>query len=430
MIDRIREHGIVGAGGAGFPTHVKLEKPAEVFIVNAAECEPLLHKDKELLLHHAAEMLRGLGIAMGLVQARRGIIGIKEKYRDIAATLSPLLPGCVELAFLRDSYPAGDEFLLVYDTTGRVIPPGRLPLDVGAVVNNVETLVNIGLDQPVTRKYLTIAGAVRRPVTLCVPVGTPFRLAIEAAGGPTAKTWDILVGGVMMGRLAANPDEPVTKTTGGIVVLPHEHPAMARYRQDWTRINRIGKSACDQCGYCTELCPRYLLGHPVEPHKAMRGLAFSHTPEHLAHAALFCCECNLCTMFSCPEDLDPKSVCAHDKGVAGAAAIRPNGSGRSSSAHPLYNERRIPMRRLTQKLGLGVFDDSGPLDESPVAPPLVRVPLQQHAGVPAIPCVRPGTRVREGDTVALVPHGKLGAHVHASIDGVVRGIDSAVVIET
>ena len=152
-------------------------------IVNGAECEPLLHKDKELLHHFAEPMLRGLQAVMALVGAGAGVIGIKEKYTDVMSGLAPRLPDRVRILPLRDTYPAGDEFLLVYDAIGRVIPPGGLPKDVGAVVVNVETLVNVGLDQPVTHKYLTVAGAVRTPVTLRAPIGMRIGDLVECGRG-------------------------------------------------------------------------------------------------------------------------------------------------------------------------------------------------------------------------------------------------------
>ena len=184
-LERIESHGVVGAGGGGFPTAVKLRTKASTFLVNAAECEPLLHKDKELLKHQAEPMLLGLQVAMDCVGASEAVIGVKNKYVDVMASLKPQLPEGVRLFALTDTYPAGDEFILVHDVMGKVIPPGGLPKDVGAAVTNVETLVNIGLDRPVTHKYLTVAGAVETPVTLRVPVGLSLGEAIEAAGGAT-----------------------------------------------------------------------------------------------------------------------------------------------------------------------------------------------------------------------------------------------------
>lgn len=128
---------------AGFPTHVKLNARADSVLINAAECEPLLHKDKELLHEHADGVLDGLQTAMRLVGASRGFVGVKEKYHDVIDAVRARVPRGIEVTPLSDSYPAGDEFILVYDVLGRVIPPGGLPLHVGAVVMNVETALNV-----------------------------------------------------------------------------------------------------------------------------------------------------------------------------------------------------------------------------------------------------------------------------------------------
>ena len=134
--------------------------------------------------------------------------------------LQPKLPADVRIFPLVDSYPSGDEFVMVNDITKRIIPPGGLPKDVGCVVMNVETLMNIGLDQPVTHKYLTVAGAVADPITLAVPIGITIGEVIEAAGGATVPDFGVLLGGAMMGKVCTSLDEPVTKTLGGIIVLP------------------------------------------------------------------------------------------------------------------------------------------------------------------------------------------------------------------
>jgi Na+-translocating ferredoxin:NAD+ oxidoreductase RnfC subunit len=428
-LDRIAELGIVGAGGAGFPTAVKLKTQVKLVIVNAAECEPLLHKDKELLHHHAPAILRGLRAAMDLTGATEGVIGVKNKYKDIIESLSAQVPNDVRVFPLSDSYPAGDEFILVYDVTGRVIPPGGLPRDVDAVVANVETLMNIGADRPVTHKYLTVAGAVANPVTLRVPVGMSLKETIDAAGGATVRDFEALVGGVMMAKLATSLDEPVTKTTGGIVVLPAFHPLVLRYKGTWKQIERIGRSACDQCRFCTELCPRYLLGHPIEPHRAMQALGFTGTKDPMIAGTLYCCECNLCSLFSCPEDLDPKNVCVQGKPTAREKKLFWAGKPEDVWPHPLGDSRRIPTRRLMLKLGLDGFHNTGPLDERPLLPKRVVIPLKQHAGVAAQSVVRPGERVRMGDLLAAPPEGALGARIHSSIDGIVHSIDSTVVIE-
>lgn len=418
----LQANGVVGAGGAGFPTHVKMQARAELLILNAAECEPLLHKDKELLAHYPERILDGMRAAAGMIGAARCVIGIKEKYTDVIATLEKRLPPDFRIQRLRDTYPAGDEFVLVHDVTGRVIPPGGLPLHVGCVVNNVETMLNVAANRPVTHKYLTVAGAVKTPATFRAPIGMSIGEIIQAAGGALVSNPWILLNGIMMGRPAAGLDEPVTKTTGGIYVLPGDHPLAARYQRKEAAIARIGRAACDQCSFCTELCPRYLLGHPIEPHKAMRALGFTQGKAALIVGTLYCCECNICTMIACPEDLDPRSVCVFDKQVVRQQGLKWERGGREIVAHPMFDHRRMPVKRLMQKLALNNFVNTGPLREAPLETDRVRIAVKQHAGAAGVPVVSVGRKVREGDVLAVPPEGQLGAVVHASLDGSVTAV--------
>lgn len=428
-VARVGELGIVGAGGGGFPTAVKLGTRVPLVIANAAECEPLLHKDKELLHHLSEPFLRGMSAAMQMVGAPQGVIGIKEKYKDIIAALERQAPANIRVAPLPDVYPAGDEFILVHLVTGRVIPPGGLPKDVDAMVANVETLMNIGLDQPVTQKYLTVAGAVRNPVTLRVPIGISIGEVIEAAGGALDADFSVLLGGVMMAKPAAGLDLPVTKTTGGIVVLPSSHKLIQRHAAKWPQIARIGRSACDQCRFCTEFCPRYLLGHPIQPHRAMQSLGFAASPAAIIAGTLYCCECNLCTMYACPEDLDPKNVCVQSKPAARENGLFFTGTPESVTPHPMAEFRRVPMTRLISRLDLAKFNNTGPLTEHKFSPSRVVLPLKQHAGAPSLPVVKTGQKVSAGDLLAIPEDGKLGARIHASIGGVARLTHDAVVID-
>jgi Na+-translocating ferredoxin:NAD+ oxidoreductase RnfC subunit len=430
----IAEAGIVGAGGAGFPTHVKLAGKADTVIINAAECEPLLHKDKEVLRAEAQRVIDGLATAMQLVGAQRGIIGIKGKYADVIELLQPKLGPAMEIIPLVDAYPSGDEFILVYDTVGRIIPPGGIPLAVGAVVMNVETALNItqALETPVVEKYLSIAGAVAEPVTLRVPIGITLAECVAAAGGVTIADPNYVVGGVMMGYLEDNHGALVDKTTGGVIVLPSDHVVVRRRRQDWKQITRIGRSACDQCSFCTELCPRWLLGHPIEPHKAMRSLEFNLVGEANVIGTSFCCECNLCSLYSCPEDLDPKNVCAQNKHRLMAEKTRwedPPFNPKRADQH--MKNRKAPTGRLMQKLGLKQFRNVGPMVQQLLETDRVGIKLKQHIGAPCEPVVTKGDQVSKGQVVGTRPvqNGKpaLGAPVHASIDGTVIGISEGVI---
>jgi Na+-translocating ferredoxin:NAD+ oxidoreductase RnfC subunit len=433
-LEDVAQAGVVGAGGAGFPTHVKLAAKADTVLINAAECEPLLHKDKEVLREYADEVIAGLAAAMRLVGAQRGSIGIKAKYEDVIALLKPKLAAGMDVVPLRDAYPAGDEMILVYDVLGRVVPPGGIPLAVGAVVMNVETAMNVALapQQPVTEKFLTIAGAVVHPVTLRVPIGATLSQCVAAAGGPTIPDPVYVVGGVMMGRVEDNHDALVDKTTGGVIVLPEEHNVVRRWRRSWKHIADVGRSACDQCSFCTELCPRWLLGHPIEPHRAMRSLGFNLVGEANVVGTQFCCECNLCTMYSCPEDLDPKNVCTQNKRRLAAEKRRWEGPPFVPSRPALHLEnRKAPIPRLMQKLGLTAFVNKGPLEGELLKANRVGIRLKQHVGAACTPAVAKGDRVRRGQPVGVVPasNGKpaLGAPVHASLEGVVAEVSDGVV---
>ena len=354
LAEQVQRAGVVGAGGGGFPTHIKLAAKADTVIANGAECEPLLHKDAVIMEAHAAELVRGLQLAMAAVGAADGVIGIKGKKKHAVEAVTAACRGTpVRVQLLGDYYPAGDEYDLVFNVTGRLIPPGGLPLNVGVVVNNVETFVNIAAaadGQPVTHKLLTIAGAVKSPVTLRVPIGTSYRDCLPAAGGLTTDDPVLCLGGLMMGQTTDDLDTPITKTATGVVILPRTHHTIERKLKPATVQAKIGKSACDQCRYCTEYCPRFLLGYAVEPHQVMRSLAFTATgADYFNQWAAMCCSCGLCTLYACPEELYPKEACDDAKAEMRARQIKWTGP-MNPKPHPMHDGRRVSIQSLTRKL--------------------------------------------------------------------------------
>lgn len=423
LVEQVRKAGVVGAGGAGYPTHVKLAAQADTVIANGAECEPLLHKDAAVMEHFAAELVAGVQLTMEAVGAKDGVIGIKAKNQHaVEAVEAACKNTAVRLKLLGDYYPAGDEYDLVHEVTGRLIPPGGIPLNVGVVVNNVETLVNVAAaarGQPVTLKTLTIAGAVRQPVTLTVPLGTRFRECIEAAGGATADDPVLCIGGLMMGETTDELDTPITKTTAGAVILPRSHRVMQRKLTPAKAQAGIGKSACDQCRYCTEYCPRFLLGYAVEPHQVMRSLAFTATGEQVWNQwAALCCSCGLCTLYACPEDLFPKEACDDAKAALRRAGQKWSGP-MTVKPHPIRDGRRVPIKTLMKKLHVQQFDLPTPFVAKPLAPRQVVLPLKQSAGVANQPIVKAGDRVSAGQPLGEVSADALGAIVHAPFAGTV-----------
>ncbi len=425
----MRQAGVVGAGGGGFPTHVKLAARADTVIANGAECEPLLHKDAAVMENFAADIVRGVSLSMEAVGARDGVIAIKAKNEHAVHAVSEACRGtAVRVQLLGDYYPAGDEYDLVHEVTGRLIPPAGIPLQVGVVVSNVETLVNITAaagGRPVTHKTLTIAGAVRRPVSLTVPLGTSYRDCIEAAGGLTTDDPVLCLGGMMMGETSDDLGTPVTKTSTGAIVLPRSHHVVERKLKPPKVQAAIGKSACDQCRYCTEYCPRFLLGYMVEPHQVMRSLAFTATgQERWNDWASLCCSCGLCTLYACPEELYPKEACDDSKAVMRAAARKWTGP-MTVKPHPMREGRRVPIKSLVRRLNLQSYDKPAPLQAEFLRPGRVVLRLKQSSGPAAKLRVRTGEAVDAGQVVAEPPGGALGALLHAPFAGRVDAVDEA-----
>ncbi len=433
--EQIKNAGVVGAGGAGFPAHVKADSRVEYVIANGAECEPLLHKDFELMVHYPERVVDGVHLLMQATGAHSGIIGVKEKNRRAIEAIEAAIGDRqnIRLHTLGDFYPSGDEYILVYEATRRLIPPQGIPLDIGIVVNNVETLYNVSAaieGAPVVEKFITVAGAVNSPATFIAPLGLSYRDAIEIAGGASVGEFAVFVSGIMMGKLEFNLELPITKTCAGLIVLPLNHLLVERKSKPTEAMHRIGKSACDQCSYCTELCPRYTLGYDVQPHKVMRSLSFTATGEDIWNQfAQLCCACGLCTLYACPEYLFPKEACDKGKDDLRAKGIKWEGR-REVEPHPMYEYRRTPLKQLVQRLGVEEYDVATPLRDISYKPERVRIPLSQHIGAAAAPVVSVGQRVGRGDLIGEIPVDKLGARVHASIGGVISEVDENIIIES
>jgi Na+-translocating ferredoxin:NAD+ oxidoreductase RnfC subunit len=290
------------------------------------------------------------------------------------------------------------------------------------VVQNVETLVNIAAaadGHPVTRKIITIAGAVGNPASFDVPLGISLRECIEAAGGASVKDVVIAIGGMMMGETTADLDRPVTKTTAGAIVLPADHPVVMRKLKPASQMAAIGKSACDQCRYCTEFCPRYLLGYAVEPHQVMRSLGFTATgSERFSEWASLCCSCGLCTLYACPEALYPKEACDDSKAVLRKLDWKWSGP-QTVEVHPMLDGRRVPINS---------YDSPAPLHPVPLSTTRAVMPLKQHAGAPAIAKVRPGQVLCAGEVIAEPAPDVMGAVLHAPFASRVEAVESSRII--
>jgi Na+-translocating ferredoxin:NAD+ oxidoreductase RnfC subunit len=435
LAEQVRQAGVVGAGGGGFPSHVKLAAKADTLIANGAECEPLLHKDAVIMEDDAATLVKGMQLAGEAVGAKDVVIGIKAKKKHAVEAATAACKGTnVRIHLLGDYYPAGDEYDLVYEVTGRLIPPAGIPINVGAVVSNVETFINIARaaeGRPVTHKMLTVAGAVKSPVTLRVPVGTSFREVIAAAGGASTSDPVLVLGGLMMGQTTDNLDTPITKTTTGVVVLPRDHHVMERKLKPAAVQAKIGKSACDQCRFCTEYCPRFLLGYQVEPHAVMRSLAFTATgAEHWNQFAALCCSCGLCTLFACPEELYPKEACDDSKAAMRRQQMKWTGP-MTVKPHGMRDGRHVPIKTLTRKLHVQQYDLPAPFSNTILEPARLVLPLKQSAGTPCLPRVKAGDRVSAGQVIGEPAPNAMGAILHAPLAGRIAGVtEQQIILET
>lgn len=436
IIAAVKAAGVVGAGGAGFPTHVKINAAVDTVIVNGTECEPLLRAHQLLMDSESSKLIIGLKTVMLATGARRGVIGLKRKYEaavnKLQAELKQTKEQEIELFFLTDMYPAGDEQVLVHEVTGRIVPEGGIPLHVGVVVANVETLTNIAealAGKPVTEKYVTVTGAVSKPATFKVPIGMAIRELIELAGGTTVREYAVIDGGPMMGKLTT-VDQPVTKTTGGIIVLPKEHSLVSEKSLPWLAIANRAKAVCCNCRACTDVCPRHLLGHSLEPHRIMQAIGRGSCNEaDVVTRAMLCSECGACDTFGCTMGLSPRRVNAELKRQFGQAKIKNQHNAKPQYPRTTRQYRLIPTKRLLYRLGLDKYDVKAPLATEPVITKNVRILLSQHIGVPAMPVVCVGAMVNKGDLIAVIPEGAaVGCNLHASISGQVYAVDDSIAI--
>jgi Na+-translocating ferredoxin:NAD+ oxidoreductase RnfC subunit len=424
----IRDAGVVGAGGAGFPTHVKADSQVDIVIANGSECEPLLYSDQSLQEMQAREIIAGLETMMQATGAQQGIIALKAVYTEAIASYDELLPAHPDLSMVKLGafYPSGDEHSLVYECTGRIVPEGGIPLNVGVVVDNVETLYNVHKAMtgiPVTERVVTITGDVWSPGVYRLPVGTPVKDAVALAGGAKIEDPGYIDGGPMMGAIHFELDGVIRKTTSGIIVAPSDHPHLQRrsLQPNMELIRTV--SMCCQCRECTDLCPRYQLGHNLEPHKVMRAvITRSDDPPSQITQAHICCLCGICETIACPLYLSPRNVFALMKKELAAKGVSNPHHRTPDSVRHAYNYTKIPKERALARCGMTQYSGHLHFKQHDTSIRKVELLLSQHIGAPSHPAVEEGQVVNKGDLIAGIPEGKLGANLHASISGRVTAV--------
>jgi Na+-translocating ferredoxin:NAD+ oxidoreductase RnfC subunit len=261
------------------------------------------------------------------------------------------------------------------------------------------------------------------PITVTVPVGTSLREVIARAGTITVDKPYFVNGGPMMGKLLDSIDQPVTKTTGGIIVLPEDHIVIRRHRKPMQDVMAIARAVCEQCNLCTELCPRHLIGHELHPALIVRSANYHDIgmPSVLL-SALTCSECAICEQWACPVDISPMRI-----NVALKAKFREEGVryvGELRPLDPMADHRLVPTSRLVRRLAIALYDKKAPLDETEYQPASVVLNMRQHVGAAAVPMVQVGDTVQRGQLVGEIPADALGARIHASINGRVAAVSA------
>jgi len=254
LLSRIKDAGVVGMGGAQFPTHVKLDakKPIDTLIINGSECEPFVTSDDRLMVEHIEEILQGARIAMKILGVKKAIFAIENNKKEAIEKVKQACANSeIEAKVLRSLYPQGAEKTLIYNVLKRVVPMGGLPLDVGVVVQNVATLKAIRdacyEGKPLIERIVTVTGSVKEPKNLVVPVGAEFSYLIESCGGASEELAKVINGGPMMGIAQPSLDVPVIKGTNCVL-------AMGK-----SMVKRYEEKDCIRCSRCVSVCPQNLL---------------------------------------------------------------------------------------------------------------------------------------------------------------------------
>ncbi|MCD8300416.1 MAG: SLBB domain-containing protein, partial [Clostridiales bacterium] len=377
--------------------------------------------DRHTVELHAPDIVAA-AIAIGRhLSAGRTVIAIKKHYTAAVAALEAAIQGTGAELYLSESfYPAGDEQNLVYCVTGRVVPTGGIPLDVGCVVSNASTVWNISQaleGQPVVDKMVTVAGSVAHPVTVSCAIGTPLSELLDAAGGPVGDC-SYIIGGPLMGQVTDDLTQPVTKLTGGLLAIPKGHVILSKKKLG-ARDAMLARAVCCQCSMCTQMCPRNAMGLNVQPHKAMRAFASGNGAlVGDVNGVFSCCDCGVCTYYACNFGLKPGKVMQQAKAGLQKQGIKPVKEVRYSPDGGIDN-KRVPTERLLYRLDLKKYDVDAPMGDYVVCD-RVRIPLKMHIGAPDAPLVAVGDRVSRGQLIAE-PKG-MGANIHASIDGTVTAV--------
>ncbi len=425
--DKMREAGIVGAGGAGFPSYAKLTNGIDALVVNGAECEPLLYTDYVIMRDNLEKLCMGMAKVRDALGAKNAYLSIKDHTaKKLSFSDEQTLFCGVKVKILPDAYPMGDEIAVIYQTLGRIVPPGKLPASVGVIVYNVETILNLYEalyeNGKVIEKWLTIGGDIEKPYVVKVPLGMRVSELFALLNIKVDEEHSVIDGGPSMGNIINYNTAIIRKTTKALLILPNTCEAVASKRVSMDTQLKRASSACCQCTRCTDMCPRALLGYPLEPHRLVRVATSSETidPKVYVNASL-CCSCGICSTAACSQGISPKDVILKLKSELAKNKLRfDEDMTPTSSAQRDY--RLVPSTRWEVLLGIKAFDREGEFYKGKIEATKIEIPMRNHIGAPSKPVCKVGDMVSRGDKVAEASDG-LSLPQYSSIDGKIIFVD-------
>lgn len=429
----MREFGIVGAGGAGFPSYAKLAEGANLLLINGSECEPLLYTDYVILKNELSLVLSGISEVLTHTGIPKAMLCIKvHTAKRLSMSDGEALGEKITVRVLPDVYPIGDEIGLIYEATGRLVGAGKLPITAGVIVYNVETMYNLGravrFSEPVTEKWLTVGGDIEKPTVVKVPIGTKISDLFTSLGITVGEDYTVLDGGPSMGKIINPARYSVTKTTKGILVLPDYTQAILSKKTSEKMAVARAETACCQCTRCTDMCPRNMLGYPLEPHKMVRtAMGAAEFMPIMVLSATLCCGCGVCESLACSQGISPRAVIANYKTVLAKNKLRYNLDG-EYEPRAERDYRMIPSDKWASTQGVRKFDTVADFGGNYSDFSRVEIPLSRHIGAPSIPIVTDGQLVEKGELIAKAADG-LSLPQHASVTGKVRLGEGTIIID-
>ncbi len=428
----LQKGGIVGAGGAGFPTYAKLAEGADLLCVNCSECEPLMYTDFMLMREEMAKIIEGAELIMASTNIKHAYLSVKVHRAEALGYEDGQVVGKnVTVKYLPSVYPIGDEIGLIYETTGRLVRAGNLPITAGVIVMNAETVYNVRQmvkeGKPVTEKWVTIAGDIEKKVVVKALVGMRISELFKAFNIKVDENHSVIEGGPSMGSIVDPNKTFVKKTTKSILIIPNSARCIVNKKTAIDDMLRRAASACCGCTRCTDMCPRHQLGYPLEPHKMIRAALNSTAEEHpeLIATASLCCSCGVCAEVCCQE-ISPKDVILNLKGILGKNKIK----FVANEDYPVSSDREYRMiqsGKWKDTLGVLKFDAIPEYVPKKISTERVEVLMSQHIGAPSVPAVAVGDVVTEGQLIANAADG-LSVPQYASIGGKVISVDSTKIV--